>query len=257
MEKSLIKNLYKKAGETPLERLNRFKDENPEFKDMSLTYAGRLDPLAEGVLLVLGGEAIKQKEEFLSLSKTYYFEILWGFETDTFDFLGKIENFLRNEIKIDQDKLQKALLKIKSLEKMSYPPFSSKTVEGEPLFKLAREGELKEGFNLPERSVKIFSIENIENFEVSKNEAEKIIREKISLVKGDFRQEEILSLWRKNLESLETKSLKLSSFRATVSGGVYIRRIADILGRELGCGAICFKIIREKVGDFSIDSAQR
>jgi tRNA U55 pseudouridine synthase TruB len=48
-----VLKLYKNVGETPLECLERFRVENSEYKDVPMTYAGRLDPMAEGVLIVL------------------------------------------------------------------------------------------------------------------------------------------------------------------------------------------------------------
>ena len=50
-----IVQIYKNEGETPLECLERFRVEQPLYKDATLSYAGRLDPMAEGILLVLVG----------------------------------------------------------------------------------------------------------------------------------------------------------------------------------------------------------
>ena len=80
--------LYKNLGETPHEAILRYKKDHPEHKDLTMTYAGRLDPMAEGVLLVLSGDLVFEKDKFLDLPKNYEFEILWGFETDTLDLLG-------------------------------------------------------------------------------------------------------------------------------------------------------------------------
>src|SRR3989338_8981283 len=82
--------LYKNLGETPLECLHRFKAEHSEYIDTKMTYLGRLDPMAEGLLLVLAGNT-KDKEKYLSLDKTYEFEVLWGFESDTYDILGLVQ----------------------------------------------------------------------------------------------------------------------------------------------------------------------
>lgn len=73
--KSEILSLYKELGETPLECLQRFKAEHPEYMEAKMTYLGRLDPMAEGLLLVLVGNT-KDKEKYLSLDKTYEFEVL-------------------------------------------------------------------------------------------------------------------------------------------------------------------------------------
>src|ERR1035437_1661782 len=85
-----IITLYKNKGETPLECLERFKKDNPEYEKERMTYAGRLDPLAEGLLIVLYGDEIKNKEKYLGLDKEYEVDILFGFATDTYDVLGKV-----------------------------------------------------------------------------------------------------------------------------------------------------------------------
>ena len=74
-----IINIYKKAGETPLEAINRLRSRRPEYQDVKITYAGRLDPLAEGVLILLAGDAVYEKEKYLKLDKEYEAEILFGF----------------------------------------------------------------------------------------------------------------------------------------------------------------------------------
>jgi tRNA U55 pseudouridine synthase TruB len=63
--------LNKPIGETPLEIINYYKRLHPEYRYLPMTYAGRLDPLAEGVLLLLAGEECLKKDEYLSLSKEY------------------------------------------------------------------------------------------------------------------------------------------------------------------------------------------
>ena len=60
--------LNKKEGETPLEALENFRFKNKEYKDVKMTYAGRLDPMASGILLILAGDEIKNKEK----SKKFY-----------------------------------------------------------------------------------------------------------------------------------------------------------------------------------------
>ena len=83
-----VLNLYKERGETPLERIERFRKTHPEYRKLPMSYAGRLDPMAEGVLLVLVGEENRNRETHLSLTKKYEFDVLFGFATDTYDVLG-------------------------------------------------------------------------------------------------------------------------------------------------------------------------
>ena len=58
--------------------------------DVPLTYAGRFDPLAEGLLIVLAGTRVHDKDQFSRLDKTYEFSLLLGIGTDTHDLLGMI-----------------------------------------------------------------------------------------------------------------------------------------------------------------------
>ena len=111
-----------------------------------MTYAGRLDPMASGLLLVLAGEETKNKEKYLALDKEYEFEVLFGFATDTYDILGKISSSARQGLaeELTQAKLEKEIkqnLKYftgKFIQK--YPIYSSKTVKGKQLFEYARGG---------------------------------------------------------------------------------------------------------------------
>jgi hypothetical protein len=85
-----VLNLYKKLGETPRERLERLRTQKPHYAHEVLSYAGRLDPMAEGVLLCLVGSANKRREAYLDLGKEYVLDILFGFSTDTYDVLGRV-----------------------------------------------------------------------------------------------------------------------------------------------------------------------
>jgi len=55
------------------------------LKKNKLGHAGTLDPFAEGVLPIAIGEATKSVSFFQTSTKIYYFEMIWGEETDTLD----------------------------------------------------------------------------------------------------------------------------------------------------------------------------
>jgi tRNA pseudouridine55 synthase len=120
-----VLRLYKNPGETPLECLERFRVANPEYTNEKMTYAGRLDPMAEGVLIVLAGEECKKKDEYLGLDKEYIFEVLFGIQSDTYDILGipKIAEKKDFDIKSFVGK-----------RIQEYPAYSSRT------FQMARDG---------------------------------------------------------------------------------------------------------------------
>ena len=125
----MIFNLYKNRGETPLECLERFRGTKPELQNESMTYLGRLDPLAEGVLLVGAKEHVEQKEreKFFGLDKEYDFTAIFGFETDTYDVMGRV---LKSETTEDLQEID--LIKICKIyegeREQKYPKYSSKMI---------------------------------------------------------------------------------------------------------------------------------
>ena len=246
-----VLKLDKKTGETPLECINRFKAENPEYEGEKMTYAGRLDPLASGVLLVLTGEECKNKEKYLGLDKEYELTILFGFSTDSMDLLGMIEdkkegtfNALGNYKKADFEKLLK---KFEKTFKQKYPRFSSKTVNGRPLFEISKEEGIADD-DLPEKEVKIKKISFNSFGFVSKKYLRDFILEAIFSVKGNFRQNMCWAKWEKTLEDFPDKNLPTLSIKVDCTSGTYMRSLAKAIGEEIGFPALALKIRRLKVG---------
>lgn len=237
--------VYKNLGETPLEALERTRLNKGLDPLLPMTYAGRLDPMAEGVLLVLVGDECKNKQKYLDMPKEYETEILFGIETDTFDILGLPK--ITEDVVFSKDCLLEKIDKYIGKSTQVYPSFSSKTVSGKPLFQYFREGE---DVALPKREVEVFSIDFLEERNLSSDFLLQQIEERISKVKGDFRQSEILLAWNKILA--EKREFKIIKLKINCGSGFYVRRFADSLGKEFGMGAIAYSIKRTKVGNFSI-----
>lgn len=240
--------VYKNLGETPKESIERYKLENPELKDVSLTYVGRLDPMAEGLLIFITTDILARREEFLSLPKTYIFEILWGLETDTGDILGLIEN--ENNFVPKEENIKNFLDKSLGEFSQKYPIYSSEPVNGKPLFMWAREGKVSE-IEIPEHKVSLYEAKFIERKEIKSSDLFEQIKEKIVKVKGDFRQEEIISKWQKVLKD-GNKELFVDKIEASVSSGFYIRQFVPDLADSLRTCALVNHIIRTKVGDYQL-----
>lgn len=246
-EKAEILTLYKNVGETPLECLQRFKIDHPEYEETKMTYLGRLDPMAEGVLLVLAGNT-RDKEKYLGLDKTYEFEVLWGFESDTYDILGLIKG--EGKFPKGLEKKMDSLLKnLKKKTTQEYPAYSSRTVSGKSLFMWARENKIEE-VDIPTRKIKIFSIEHIHTRLVSGKEILDEVLGKLAKVEGDFRQEKIRALWQNALIARPREDFLVSKFTADVSSGTYIRGLANEMGKILDTGALAWSIKRTRVGEF-------
>ena len=188
-------NLYKEKGETPLERMRRFSLASPEYNNQPMTYAGRLDPMAEGVLLVLTGEDVHKKETYSALTKEYTFEVLFGVETDSYDILGKISKVSETHSIVSEDKIKEFLGMYRGMIDQEYPPYSSKPVEGKPLWQWAREGKITE-ITVPKHSVEIFGSLLMSIRTLPPNEIIVKILNDLSKISGDFRQEEITKGWK-------------------------------------------------------------
>ncbi|MCR4279218.1 MAG: hypothetical protein NUV78_00575 [Candidatus Zambryskibacteria bacterium] len=249
-EKPLILNLYKNLGETPLECLYRYREEHPEHKDLKMTYLGRLDPMAEGVMPVLAGNT-KDKEKYLAYDKTYEFEVLWGFESDTYDVLGKITEG-KTPQKLE-NRISNILKNIRIKKTQEYPAYSSRTVSGKSLFMWARENKIEE-IDIPERRIKIFSIDHVHTRLVTGKEIWEEVSAKIALVQGDFRQKEILNLWQNAMYARQKENFLVSKFVADVSSGTYIRGLSQEMGKLLGTGALAYSIKRTRVGEYKLEN---
>jgi len=82
-------NLYKPVGMTPLQAVEKLREKNTVYNGKKMSYAGRLDPMAEGVLLILVGDENKKMKQYMGFDKEYKAEILFGFSSDSNDVLDQ------------------------------------------------------------------------------------------------------------------------------------------------------------------------
>ncbi len=255
-----ILNIYKPIGMTPFGVIKKLKEQNLEYKNVPITYAGRLDPLAEGVLILLADEAVHDKEKYLGLDKEYEAEILLGFKTDSLDILG-LSNVRGSSLPTGQAgshiEIKEELDKLRGDFVFELPAYSSFKVKGKPLFQWAREGRIDE-IEIPKRKTKIYDIKLMDSYKIESGELLDLIINKINLVKGDFRQEEIKKQWQKllSVRHLPCRQAGPISHRCEVvkirvgcSSGTYVRSIADKLG------GVLLGLKRTKVGDFNFKNS--
>src|SRR5881392_3229322 len=86
--------VHKAAGETSFSLVERLMEE-VSLEGMSrdklpACHGGALDPFAEGLVLLLAGQATRLMDLLHPVPKTYVAEIAWGAETDNGDPLGRI-----------------------------------------------------------------------------------------------------------------------------------------------------------------------
>lgn len=240
-----VLNIYKKKGETPLQALSRLRKEKPELEKETLSYAGRLDPLAEGLMLVLVGDANKEREKYLRLDKTYVAEILFGVSTDTHDLLGLV-NEIKEEV-VNEKNFNETANTFLGKFSQKYPAFSSKTVGGVQLHKLSREGEI---VDIPEHEVSLNKFTVISQRKITAEDVLQSALFSIDLVSGDFRQNEIKDKWELSLKNKDVE-FDLFEVELQVSSGFYVRQFANDLGEKLGVKALAYSIKRTMAGEWS------
>jgi len=242
MEK--IIRIYKKEGETPLELINRIKTDKPEYKDIKMTYAGRLDPLADGEMIILAGDEVHNKNEYTKLPKEYETDIVLGISTDTFDALGLVleEGIIKNGFK---EKIKKYIEKNIGTIIQKYPMYSSKTVDGVQLHNIARNGA---EIDIPEHNVIMHSCDLLNIRTISKENLHIEIFRKIDLVNGDFRQEMIKERWNDYFSQSNILEYPIIKIKMKVGSGFYVRSFANDLGDYLKSKAFALKITRTKIG---------
>ncbi len=252
MKEVIIVN--KTLGQTPLQAIVEFKAKNPEYQNTPITYAGRLDPMAEGLLILLCGTAIQNKKEYMNLDKVYQAKIILGVQTDSYDILGlvqtstdpkKIINFVNN---LTKEVIEKALQKFSGNISLPLPAYSSPTVKGKALFDWAKDGQI-EDIEIPEKQSTVYEISLDKMEGLSSAEVLKYILNTVPLVKGDFRQQQTLNRWQ---EAQLPETLTCIDITVHCSSGTYIRSITNELGNKLGCGATLLSLKRIKVGDFKL-----
>lgn len=242
--------------------------------DVPVTYAGRLDPMAEGLVIFLVGEMRYQKERMLHLDKTYDVSFFTGCETDTFDVLGvaQISSCLggvpeRSEGEVvsipprpsatppKQEEIN-AELTLKTINEFqptgtfsqAFPSYSSRKVGGKSLFAYARASEivLNEFHN-----VTIHNYSNFKTSSISSSELVENICADIKKVEGDFRQQEISASW-KALEPQLPSKVDVHHLTISCGSGFYVRQWVSDLGRYLSTGAVTLSIVRVTIGVFTM-----
>ena len=108
------------------------------FSAKKAGHTGTLDPLATGLLPICFGEATKFSSHLLNSEKTYEASIKLGWKSSTGDAEGKLTE--SKIISLSLEKLQKELKSFIGLSKQTPPMFSALKYNGQPLYKLAREG---------------------------------------------------------------------------------------------------------------------
>ena len=182
-------------------------------------HAGTLDPLAEGVLIVLTDNDTKKQDSYMKQDKVYEAEILLGAFSESFD-LEKPLIFSEKAPDINE---KTVLEKLKSLEGdlvLPAPIYSAKTISGKRLYKYANQGIKELELPIVKSRIDFINLLDITNYTYAGH------------------------------------TLPILKIEIGCSSGTYIRALANHLGKILNTSGVLFSLIRTKVGNFSIINSE-
>jgi tRNA pseudouridine(55) synthase len=256
--------LDKQVGETPLACMEAWRAaQPPAYHHIPLAYAGRLDPLASGKLLVLVGDECKKQESYHGLDKRYEFSVLLGISSDTGDVMGRLMYSSPTTV-VQQKALTQLSQNLVGDISFQYPAFSSKTVHGKPLHTWSMEGRLHE-ISIPTYTATIYALSVTKiilktRLEIYTEAIERIntippVTEIRKALGNDFRRSEVRSDWQ---EFLHTGNMDdtytIVHFGCICSSGLYMRTLAGEIGRlinpQQATPALAFHIHRTHIGSY-------
>ena len=135
------------------------------YRMKKVGHAGTLDPMATGLMIILVGKATKVSQYLMSMDKEYTGTLKLGQVTDSQDADGEvIEEAPVPEL--TEAQVRESMKSFLGDQYQTPPMYSAKKVNGQPLYKLARQGKTiareprvirvskfeLTGFNLPEIS---------------------------------------------------------------------------------------------------------
>jgi tRNA pseudouridine55 synthase len=228
--------------------LEAFRAERGLEPAVKLAYAGRLDPLASGLLPVLYGPMLAVQEEYWYLPKEYRVVAVLGMMTDSHDALGipALSGHAAPQVQRVTAVVRGLVGKID----LSVPVYSSHRVDGKPLFSWVREtGDAPPA--VPVRRMVISQADVGGVGECGGGELVADVLSRVSRVRGDFRQDAIRAAW----EALAVSAATFTTLTMDIhcGSGTYIRSVVHELGRRLGCGAFVLSLRRTRVGPWRID----
>ena len=155
MKKDGIILLNKVKGISSFKTINQIKWNIGASK---IGHAGTLDPMAEGLMVVMVNSATKFSDDLMKKDKEYYVEMELGYETDTYDAEGKKTKIYDGIIEYDEQNVRDVINSFIGIQDQIPPMYSALKVNGKKMYEMAREGiEIER----KPRRVEIYSIRDI------------------------------------------------------------------------------------------------
>lgn len=225
-----------------------------ELYGVKSTHTGTLDPMAEGVVIVLTDENRLKRQELSSLIKGYEFEILFGLKTDSFDGMGILDTNLESISLplITKEALEKVCSSFIGEYSQQVPIFSAQLYKGKKLFEW---GHLGEDIPLPTKKGTIYKLNVLAVHEMPFVDAVDSIITKLKNINGNFRQHEIIDQWEsfkdKNANNIYGfEKVTIAKFYIENSRGLYIRSLSQDICAKLGTTGFIYSLKRTRNGNY-------
>ena len=237
--------IYKEAGYTMNQIIIPYKNENNK-----LCFAGRLDPMARGKVILLYDNECKNIDKYKNLKKTYQFEIIIGIQTDSDDPLGIIEMNIVNAInnancsniynQIYND-IKSNISRNTFIQKFHH--YSSKCIDGKPLWYYKKNNIV---IDSPTHIVSIYDykINDIKSYDFDQWITKITNQIKTIDAKCDFNQDFIINQW---IKSDNIKYICSIPITLSVSSGFYIRQFVRDLSDKIKLPLMTFDINRTDI----------
>lgn len=234
-----------------------------KFDTKKVGHTGTLDPIAEGVLVVPIGRALKITELLSADKKEYIASVILGYETDMLDITGK--EIKRNIPKCNKEDIEKVLKSFIGKQKQQVPMYSAVKVKGKKLYEYARNG-IK--VVPPTKMVEIYSLDLLGDVSYLEGSIEFTIKCEVS--KGTYIRSLIRDIAYKletygtmkelirtkvgsfsiknsyTLEEINNNNYKLLSIKESLPN-IKITKVDDILLKKIKNGMVLDSFFDEKI----------
>lgn len=223
-----------------------------ESLGVKTSHTGTLDPMAEGVVIILSDEERLKKYEYAKWLKTYEFEIVLGIKTDSGDGLGMIESISMPTRQMSEAFLGATLASFLGEYTQKVPSYSAIKVKGKPMHWWARNNRLNE-VGVPVRHGKIHNIELIGITEISATDFIPELCDRIKLIEGDLRQDVVLAQWKEFSRTHDSQCFQKICVRVEMTKGLYVRTLASDICEKLGTCGFVYRLVRTQNGEYTKD----
>jgi tRNA pseudouridine(55) synthase len=229
-----------------------------KYNIAKICYAGRLDPLAQGLMLILTDNDICTMNTHLKHNKKYTFDIILGLSTSSGDIAGNI-NEEANNINITNAYIYEHLIEfIKNYTNQSYPNISSYVIKHDTYGRKPMWWYFKNNIaiNIPSKPVNIYDYKicdicqvNCADFYITALQRLNTITSKKTL--EDLPIDTYIENYKtslNNINNVNNTDYKIKiSMEIIVSSGFYIRQFCSDFGKYINIPSIAFDITRTDI----------